>query len=70
MAEDNSRLEPHLGPRESTEESSERTRASDSANIQRALDLAGAWSDLDGDEMERALDRIRHASPPTPPVEL
>jgi hypothetical protein len=29
---------------------------------QQALDLAGAWSDLDWDEMERALDRIRHES--------
>jgi len=37
---------------------------------QRALDLAGAWSDLDWDEMEKALDRIRHESKPTPPLEL
>jgi hypothetical protein len=39
------------------------------ASIQRALDLAGAWSDLDWDEMEEALDRIRHESIPTPPIE-
>jgi len=37
---------------------------------QRALQLAGAWSDLDWDEMEKALDHIRHDSRPTPPFEL
>jgi hypothetical protein len=33
--------------------------------------LAGAWSDLPDtfDEMLDALDRIRHTSPPTPPVD-
>ena len=35
-----------------------------------ALRLAGAWSDLDWDEMENALDHIRHDSKPTPPIEL
>lgn len=40
------------------------------ASVQRALDLAGAWSDMDWDEMEAALDRIRHESPPTPPIDL
>jgi hypothetical protein len=40
------------------------------ASVQRALDLAGAWADLDWDEMEAALDRIRHESVPTPPIEL
>ena len=34
-----------------------------------ALSVIGAWSDLDWDEMERELDRIRHESRPTPPVE-
>ncbi len=36
-----------------------------------ANDLAGAWSDLPDtfDEMLDALDHIRHASPPTPPVD-
>ena len=37
-------------------------------SIQQALDLAGAWADLDWDEMEAALYRIRHESPPTPPI--
>ena len=37
---------------------------------QKALSLAGAWSDLDWDKMEREFDRIRHESKPTPPIEL
>jgi hypothetical protein len=39
-------------------------------DIQAALGAIGAWSDLDWDEMEQALDRIRHESRPTPPIEL
>jgi hypothetical protein len=35
-----------------------------------ALSLAGAWSDLDWDEMIDALDRIGHDSTPTPPIDL
>jgi hypothetical protein len=38
--------------------------------MQRAVSLAGSWGDLDWDEMEAALDRIRHDSPPTPPITL
>lgn len=38
-------------------------------SIQYALDLAGAWSDLPWDEMEAALDDIRHQSRPTPPID-
>ena len=37
---------------------------------QAALALAGAWSDLAWDELEQALDRIRHESPPTPPFSV
>jgi hypothetical protein len=37
---------------------------------QTALHLAGAWSDLPWEEMERELDKIRHESTPTPPLEL
>lgn len=33
------------------------------------LSLADAWSDLSWDEMEKALDRIRHESKPTSPIE-
>lgn len=32
--------------------------------------LAGAWRDLAWDDEVEALDRIRHASRPTPPIEL
>ena len=39
------------------------------ASLERALSLAGAWSDLDWNEMARELDRIRHESKPTPPIE-
>ncbi|MGI8688136.1 MAG: hypothetical protein ACR2M3_06110 [Thermomicrobiales bacterium] len=35
--------------------------------LQRALDLAGAWSDLDWDEAEAELYRIRHESEPSAP---
>ena len=35
-----------------------------------ALRLAGAWSHLDWEEMVEALDRMRHESKPTPPIEL
>lgn len=34
-----------------------------------ALDLIGSWSDIPWDEMEEALDRIRHESEPTPPID-
>lgn len=37
---------------------------------QDALAVAGAWSDLNWDDMEKALDRIRHESPPSPPISL
>jgi len=32
-------------------------------------ELAGIWSHFDWDEMERELDRIRHESVPTPPID-
>lgn len=32
------------------------------------MSLFGAWSDLDWEETERALHRIRHESVPTPPI--
>lgn len=31
--------------------------------------LAGAWSDLDWEEVLEALDRIRHETRPTPPID-
>ena len=38
--------------------------------IKETLALAGAWADLPSDQMEEELDRIRHSSKPTPPLEL
>lgn len=38
--------------------------------IQAALDTAGAFSDPDWEETLEALDRIRHESRPTPPIDL
>lgn len=38
-------------------------------SVRVALALGGAWSDLQGDDEFAALDRIRHESPPTPPIE-
>ncbi len=38
--------------------------------IQQALSLAGAWKDIDSDDFLDELDRIRHQSKPTPPIEL
>jgi hypothetical protein len=35
-----------------------------------SLAAIGAWSDLDLDELLDDLDRIRHSSPPTPPIEF
>jgi hypothetical protein len=40
------------------------------AGVQRALSLLGAWEDLDWEEAEAELDRIRHANPPTAPISL
>jgi hypothetical protein len=44
--------------------------ATSEADIQAALATIGAFSDLDFDEMLDDLDRIRHQSPPTPPIDL
>ena len=38
--------------------------------VKEAFALAGAWKDLPSDQMEEELDRIRHQSKPTPPIEL
>lgn len=40
-----------------------------SADAQAALSAIGAWSDLDWDELAESLDRIRHESTPTPPID-
>jgi len=38
--------------------------------IQRALALPGAWADMDWEEMEENLHRIRHANPPSPSLTI
>jgi len=38
--------------------------------IEETLSLAGSWKELDFDEMIAQLDRLRHESKPTPPLEL
>jgi hypothetical protein len=38
-------------------------------SVRAALALAGAWSDLQGDDEFTALARIRHESVPTPPMD-
>ena len=45
----------------------------DRDGVQRALNLIGAWEHLDaedGPDMLDELDRLRHESRPTPPLEL
>jgi hypothetical protein len=51
-------------------EETQTDRAVSDDATQTALDLAGAWSDLSWEETEKELDRIRHESKPTPPLEL
>jgi hypothetical protein len=53
-----------------SEEEADRAFSGDQEHIQRALSAIGAWSDLDFDEMLDALDRIRHQSTPTPPLDV
>lgn len=48
----------------------EADEASSLQRIREALSLAGAWSDLNWDEVEKELYRIRHESQPTPPISL
>jgi hypothetical protein len=40
------------------------------SGAQEALRLLGAWSHLDSDDALDELDRIRHESRPTPPIDL
>jgi hypothetical protein len=55
------------------EEDARRVFGKKRESIERALSLAGAWADIDdedGPDMLDELDRMRHASPPSPPLEL
>jgi hypothetical protein len=38
--------------------------------LRRARAALGSWSDMDWEETKAALDRIRHESEPTPPIDL
>lgn len=38
--------------------------------VRDALAMMGAWRDMQDDDEFAALDRIRHESEPTPPIEL
>ena len=49
---------------QSDSEPSSSERDISSASIQQVLNLAGSWSDLDWDDVERELYRIRHESKP------
>ena len=56
-----------------SEEAADRALAPDPASVERVLSLIGAWEHLDaedGPDMLDELDRIRHTSKPTPPLEL
>ena len=51
-----------------SEQEAEAANSEDSA--QSALELAGAWRDLEWESMQSELNRIRHESPPSPPISL
>ena len=56
-----------------SEEDADRALSQDQGGVDRALSLIGAWEYLDaedGPDMLDELDRIRHESRPTPPLEL
>ena len=48
----------------------ERKQKTNQQAIEETLALAGSWKDLDFDDMIQELDRIRHESKPTSPLEL
>lgn len=50
-------------------DSDEADAAMPADTLDRVLALAGAGSDLEWDEVSEALDRIRHDSTPTPPID-
>ena len=44
--------------------------AASPAGVLRALSLLGSWNDIDTPDALDQLDRIRHESTPTPPINL
>jgi hypothetical protein len=53
-----------------TDEQTSQEASNSNSAANRVRKLAGVWSDLDWDDMERGLDRIRHETPPSPPKEV
>jgi hypothetical protein len=47
----------------------EADRALGDDSVQQALALIGAWKDIDSPDALDILDRIRHESKPTPPID-
>jgi uncharacterized protein YjbI with pentapeptide repeats len=70
IVEKDGKEEVHYFTESALEDASEKETTGVSSSVQEALDLAGAWGDLNWDQMEQALYRIRHESKPTPPIEL
>jgi hypothetical protein len=52
-----------------SEDEADRFLSKDQEGVKKALSAIGGWSDLDFDEMLDALDKIRHQSKPTPPID-
>jgi hypothetical protein len=56
-----------------SEEAADQAVAADRSGVERVLSLIGAWEHFDtedGPDMLDELDRLRHASPPSPPLDL
>lgn len=53
-----------------TDDSATMTPSESDESLRAALAVIGAWSDFDWDEFSSELDRIRHESRPTPPIDL
>jgi hypothetical protein len=53
-----------------SEEDADHALATDDSTVRLALSAIGSWADQDFDEMLNVLDRIRHQSTPTPPLDL
>ena len=53
-----------------TEPFEELTNAKTNRTREKGRNLAGAWRDLAWDDEAEAFDRMRHATRPTPPIEL
>lgn len=56
-----------------TLEAQDKKTSNEEQDIKEVLSLAGAWGEIGEEEweqVEHTLNTIRHASPPTPPIEL